>query len=191
MDDRVAGSFAQLRATMLLLSITAALATILAAIAIYGSIWYSVTQRIPEIGLRVALGASRASICIRVLGRAFRLTAMGGAGASRSVEEGAKGIVWAALLAACCPLIKVAGWVWAPILLMGWIVAIAPKLGRKLVITAFAVSAAALLVLARTKVALAGYTLHLDFAHVCMGSSQRAFDTLGVSFAVVIRFGSP
>ena len=72
--------------------------------------------------------------------------------------------VWAALLAACCPLIKVAGWVWAPILLMGWIVAVAPKLGRKLVITAFAVSAAALLVLARTKVTLAGYTLHLDFA---------------------------
>jgi putative ABC transport system permease protein len=79
MDDRVGGSFAQLRATVLLLGITAALAATLAAIAIYGSIWYSVTQRIPEIGLRVALGAPPASIWGRVLRHAYRLTATGGA----------------------------------------------------------------------------------------------------------------
>jgi putative ABC transport system permease protein len=77
MEDRIAGSFAQMRATMLLLMATAVLAATLAAVAIYGSIWYSVTQRIPEIGLRLALGATAASVARAVIGRAFALTAAG------------------------------------------------------------------------------------------------------------------
>ena len=79
MDDRIAASFAQTRGTMLLLLVTAALAAALAGVAIYGSIWYSVTQRIPEIGIRLALGASRASVCGTVVGRAVSLTAIGAA----------------------------------------------------------------------------------------------------------------
>jgi predicted permease len=79
MEDRVAASFAQLRATMVLLMATAALAAVLASIAIYGSIWYSVAQRIPEIGLRMALGASPASLAVRIVSRAFALTAIGAA----------------------------------------------------------------------------------------------------------------
>ena len=77
MDDRIAASFAQTRGTMLLLLVTASLAAALAAVAIYGSIWYSVTQRIPEIGIRLALGASRLSVCRFVVGGAVSLTLAG------------------------------------------------------------------------------------------------------------------
>ena len=77
MEERIAASFAQTRGTMLLLAVTAVLATTLAAIAIYGSIWYSVSQRLPEIGIRLALGATRGSVCANVMGRALLLAASG------------------------------------------------------------------------------------------------------------------
>jgi ABC-type antimicrobial peptide transport system permease subunit len=63
---------------MLLLLATAILAALLAGIAIYGSIWYAVSLRIPEIGVRLALGATQASVCLQVVGRAVVLT-LGGA----------------------------------------------------------------------------------------------------------------
>jgi putative ABC transport system permease protein len=79
MEDRIAASFAQTRGTMLLLLVTAALAAALSGVAIYGSIWYAVSQRIPEIGVRLALGASRGSVFGSVLRRAVSLTATGAA----------------------------------------------------------------------------------------------------------------
>ncbi len=77
MEERIANSVAQIRGTMLLLLVTAVLAATLSGVAIYGSIWYSVSQRIPEIGVRLALGASRASVFTGVLRRALSLTAAG------------------------------------------------------------------------------------------------------------------
>ncbi len=77
MEERIASSIAQTRGTMLLLLVTAVLAATLSGVAIYGSIWYSVSQRIPEIGVRLALGASRASVFAGVLRRALSLTATG------------------------------------------------------------------------------------------------------------------
>ncbi|MCU1383844.1 MAG: hypothetical protein JWL71_2541 [Acidobacteria bacterium] len=77
MADRIASSFAQTRGTMLLLLVTAGLAAALSGVAIYGSIWYSVSQRIPEIGVRLALGASRGSVFLDVLRRAAWLTGIG------------------------------------------------------------------------------------------------------------------
>jgi putative ABC transport system permease protein len=62
---------------MLLLLATAALAAVLSAVAIYGSIWYSVDQRMPEIGIRMALGASRGSVFRRVVAGAVALAACG------------------------------------------------------------------------------------------------------------------
>src|SRR5262249_51492416 len=79
MDDRIAASFAQTRAAMLPLVVTAALAAMLAGVAIYGAIWYAVLQRTQEIGIRMALGASRASIFRGVVGGAVALTACGAA----------------------------------------------------------------------------------------------------------------
>ena len=79
MEDRIAGSFAQTRGTTLLLLVTAVLAAALSGVAIYGSIWYSVSERIPEIGVRLALGASRGSVFADVLRRAAWLTGIGAA----------------------------------------------------------------------------------------------------------------
>jgi putative ABC transport system permease protein len=89
MDERIAASFAQTRGTMLLLLVTASLAAALAAIAIYGSIWYSVSQRLPEIGIRLALGATPRSVFADVLRSAVWLTCIGAAmGTAGSIAAG-------------------------------------------------------------------------------------------------------
>ncbi len=56
----------------------AVLATILAAIGLYGVLAYTVTQRTREFGLRMALGADGASVRGMVLGHVGRMTAIGG-----------------------------------------------------------------------------------------------------------------
>jgi putative ABC transport system permease protein len=89
MEERISGSFAQTRGTMMLLLVTAVLAALLSGVAIYGSIWYSVSQRVPEIGVRLALGASRASIFLGVLRHAVVLTGIGSAlGLAASLAAG-------------------------------------------------------------------------------------------------------
>jgi len=89
MEERIAESFSQTRATMLLLIVTSVLAAALAAVAIYGAIWYSVVQRTQEIGIRVALGASRASVFRGVISSALTLAAIGAAlGAAVAVAGG-------------------------------------------------------------------------------------------------------
>ena len=77
MESRIAASVAEARVTALLLLTTALLSALLAAIAIYGSIWYSVAQRTQEIGLRLALGASPLAVFRLVAARALGLAAIG------------------------------------------------------------------------------------------------------------------
>ena len=77
MDQIVAGSVATPRFAFALVGLFAGLAILLAAIGTYGVISYSVTQRTPEFGLRMALGAQRLDVLRLVLVQAAKLVFSG------------------------------------------------------------------------------------------------------------------
>jgi putative ABC transport system permease protein len=73
----VNGSIADSRTGMLLLSVFAGIALLLAATGLYGVMAYSVTQQTREIGLRMALGAERGRVLKLVVGHGMLLTTIG------------------------------------------------------------------------------------------------------------------
>ncbi|MDP9122891.1 MAG: FtsX-like permease family protein, partial [Acidobacteriota bacterium] len=77
MPELVADSYAQRRFNMLLLGALAALALVLAGAGIFSVVSYSVEQRVREIGMRVAIGASRRDVLALVVGGVLRLVIIG------------------------------------------------------------------------------------------------------------------
>jgi putative ABC transport system permease protein len=79
MDDVVAESFGSIRFTMLVLSGFAVASLVLAGVGLYGTLAYLTSQRTQEFGVRLALGASAASILRLVIREGCLLTGLGAA----------------------------------------------------------------------------------------------------------------
>jgi predicted permease len=77
MEQIVSDSMASQRLPMILLAAFAALALLLATVGIYGVISYSVARRVQEIGIRMALGASRRTVLQMIMASGLRLTVAG------------------------------------------------------------------------------------------------------------------
>jgi len=77
LTDIVDRSVSPRRFMLLLLGTFGGTALVLAALGIYGVLSYSVTERIPEIGIRMALGESGSRILRRVVGRTLALAGVG------------------------------------------------------------------------------------------------------------------
>jgi putative ABC transport system permease protein len=77
LPDLIDDSVAQPRFRTFLFSLFAGMALVLAATGIFGVIAYSVSRRTNEIGIRVALGASRNTILNMILNETLKLTLVG------------------------------------------------------------------------------------------------------------------
>ena len=77
MTEYLHDSLSRRRFNMVLLSVFAAVALVLAAVGIYGVISYTVSQRTHEIGIRLAIGAHAGNILRLVIGQAMLLTIIG------------------------------------------------------------------------------------------------------------------
>jgi predicted permease len=77
LEDLAGAAIARQRFLFVLFGIFAALALVLACVGIYGVLAYLTDQRAPEIGVRIALGASRAEVVWMVLRQSLGMIAMG------------------------------------------------------------------------------------------------------------------
>jgi len=77
MEQVVADTVSRQSFNMLLLSIFAGVALVLAAIGIYGLMSYAVQQRTQELGIRMALGADRSNVLRLIIAQGMKLALSG------------------------------------------------------------------------------------------------------------------
>jgi predicted permease len=77
LDEHLGRALGQERTNAWLIGSFGVLAALLAAVGIYGVMSYTVTQRTRELGIRLALGASRGDVLRLVVGRGVVLTSIG------------------------------------------------------------------------------------------------------------------
>lgn len=77
MREVLVDSIALFHAQSVIVAAFAAMAGVLAAVGLYGLLAYSVAQRLPEIAVRMALGANRRSVYVSLIRRAAWLTGAG------------------------------------------------------------------------------------------------------------------
>lgn len=77
LDEVLSESLARRRLYMILLGVFAAAALLLAGVGVYGMVAYSVSQRIREMGIRIAVGAARGDVLRLVLGHSVKVALVG------------------------------------------------------------------------------------------------------------------
>lgn len=77
MNDFLSDSIAPRRFSLRLLTIFSVAALLLAVMGIYGTVAYSVRQRTPEIGVRLAVGAQQSQVFRLILGHGLKIITLG------------------------------------------------------------------------------------------------------------------
>jgi putative ABC transport system permease protein len=72
LQEVVQASIAPMRSSMLLLTLFAAVAMVLASVGVFGVVSFVVSQRVREIGIRIALGADPAAVRRLILGQGMK-----------------------------------------------------------------------------------------------------------------------
>jgi putative ABC transport system permease protein len=97
LENVAAAAVASQRFALLLFALFAALALVLSVVGIYGVLAYAVAHRLPEFGVRVALGASPRRLLQMILAQGARMAAAGlaaGAAASLLVTGWIRGLLF-------------------------------------------------------------------------------------------------